>query len=176
MLWSAHSASLSAEPSPFLLLSITVLQPRVGGEALSHTWMHTHTHGERKHHSALTDTDADRCTKCATQLTHAHLSQVGSQKNNFCVCVWECTVGVCPQAVCAPDFKTLRAKNHPERSFFFSFFFLWAHHVTQPTPAYIDSVSQTSTTYLPAATLLLPTPSSLHPPPKPHQRHRTRQA
>lgn len=32
MLWSAHSASLSAETSPFLLLSITVLLPRVGGK------------------------------------------------------------------------------------------------------------------------------------------------
>lgn len=33
-------------------------------------------------------------------------------------------------------------------------------------PAYVDSVSQTRTTYLPSATLLLPSPSSLHPPPQ----------
>lgn len=68
------------------------------------------------------------------------------------MCVCGCTV----ESVCVPDLITLRAKNHPERSLFlFLFFILWAQHVTQPTPAYINSVSQTSTTYLPAATLLL---------------------
>ncbi len=40
MLWSAHSASLSAEPSPFLLLSITILLPRVGGKAPAHLNAH----------------------------------------------------------------------------------------------------------------------------------------
>ena len=83
-----------------------------------------------------------------------------------CVCVCGCTV----ESACVPDLITLRAKNHPERSFFFPFFiflFLWAQHVTHPIPVYIDSVSQTSTTYLPAATLLLrlAPPSTLHPNP-----------
>lgn len=51
MPWSAHSASLSAEPSTFLLLSITVSLPRVGGKALGCTWMHTLG-----------------CTKCSSQM------------------------------------------------------------------------------------------------------------
>lgn len=63
MHWSANSASLSAEPSPFLLLSITVLLPRVGGKAPSHTWMHKHTHAEidAQQHT-LVDKDADKHT------------------------------------------------------------------------------------------------------------------
>lgn len=60
MLQSAHSTSLSAEPSPFLL-SITVLLPRVGVKAVTHLDAHAYR--------TAVDTDADRCRKRAAGLT-----------------------------------------------------------------------------------------------------------
>lgn len=98
MLWSAHSASLSAEPSPFLLLSITVLLPRVGGKAQSHTWMHSLKH-------TLTDIDINRCT-----MQLSHVQSGWKLKNRSFLCHPMSEVG-------AVFMQTSRAKNHPDISF-----------------------------------------------------------
>lgn len=141
-------------------------------KALSHTGMYTHTdtHTKKQQHGKK---DGSRQVHKMHNVAHTYppLSGCKPEKCSLSVCVC-----VCLSSNRVSKLKTLRAKNHPRSSFFLFFPF----SVGPPRdPAYIDNASQTSTTYLPATTLLLlllPTPSSLHPPPKPHQRHTARQA
>ena len=103
--------------------------------------------------------DTGRCTRCIIQLTHSQ-AKSGWKPEEYsfstCVCVCVCVCVWMYSRVCVCAWLNNIACQESPREIPFSFFlFLWAQHVTQPTPASIDSVSQTSTTYLPAATLLL---------------------
>lgn len=169
MLRSAHSASLSAEPSPFPSVVNNHIASEGGWERHWDTLERTHTQVENTQRHM----DTGRCTRCIIQLTHGQAKSGWKPEEysfSMCVCVWMYS-RVC---VCAWLNNIACQESPREIPFSFSFF-----HFVGPArdPAYPSLHQQRKPDIDHLSTGRHPPPpprSTLHP--KPHQRHGTRQA
>lgn len=157
----------------FLLLSISARPPGVGGKGLGRALMQKTQHA---------DTDMDRCT---IRLTHVQFPDWdGSQKNigfpchqmskGACVCVCEgYSRSLSASAACLCRARNIACQESPRDAVYFRRPSLPSlHQQLKPDINHLSTGRRPPTIPPPSSS----TPSSLRPPPKPHQRHGTRQA